>query len=269
MTRAQAHTAATRTNAAGYLPSIAAVARRHVLKTLRTPPVLITAVVQSVIFLLIFRYVFGGAINPGALSYVDFMAPGLLTVSALFAVTGVGTSVVEDINHGVIDRFRSLPMPRSAVLVGRVVAESVTILLALLATTAVALVIGFRPQAGITGLVMMLAVCLAVGLTFTWVFMAVGLATANVQAAQGVAFLVVPLSCISSAYVQVETMPGWLQVIAANQPVTAMIDASRHLAHGSATSAPAAHPVLLAVAWCVGILAVVVPLCTVLYSRRG
>lgn len=257
---------------AGFVAATAAVATRHLLKTLRTPPVIILTVLQSVVFLLIFAYVFGGAIQAGPLAYVDYMVPGLLTVGVLFSVMTVGTGVAEDLTHGVTDRFRSLPMPRSAVLAGRVLAQLPVTALALAATTLVAVAVGFRPHAGVAGLAWMLGLCLLAGLAFTWVFVAVGLATGNVQAAQGLGFLVMPLSFVSSAYVPTATMPGWLRVFAEHQPLTVLVNASRYLAHGVAGVAglpgSGAYYVGLGVLWCAGITAVMLPLCAMLFRRR-
>jgi ABC transporter DrrB family efflux protein len=257
---------------ARYLPATIAVTRRTVLKTVRTPPVLILALVQSIVFLLIFRYVFGGAIESGDLSYVDYMVPGLLTVGVLFSVMGVGVAVAEDLTQGIFDRFRSLPMPRSAVLSGRALAQTATTALTVTATMLVALAIGFRPRAGVLGLAAILALCLVVGVTFTWVFIAVGLATANVQAAQGLAFLVMPLSFVSSAYVPTATMPGWLRAFAEHQPLTVAVNAARYLAHGPIGTAQLPHSgpyyVTATLAWCLGILAGTVSTSVVLYRRR-
>jgi len=247
---------------AGYLPSVRAVAGRNLRKIVRTPATLIAPTVQAVTFLLIFRYVFGGAIASGALSYVDYMVPGLVTASMLFAVMGVGTDVAEDARAGVIDRFRSLPMPGSAVLVGRAVAELLVLAVAASATTAVAVATGFRPRAGLPGLLAMFGLCLLVGAVFTWVFILIGLLTRNPRAAQGVAFLVLPLTFLSSAYVPTATMAAGLRTVAAHQPVTVLIDAARGLAHGTTGS------LLPALAWCAGIAAVVVPLAVAVHERR-
>ena len=261
-----------RRRSASYLPAVIAVTRRTVLKTLRTPPILALALMQSVVFLLIFRYVFGGAITSGVLPYVDYMVPGLLTVGVLFSVMGVGVAVAEDMNQGIIDRFRSLPMPRSAVLVGRALAQTAMTVLTVTVTMLVALAVGFRPRAGVTGLVAIVVLCLLVGVTFTWVFIAVGLATGDVQTAQGLAFLVMPLSFVSSAYVPTSTMPGWLQAFAEHQPLTVAVNASRYLAHGTVgveqLSQTGPFYLMTTLAWCLGILAVTIPTCVALYRRR-
>src|SRR5437016_2350013 len=136
-----------------------AIAGRTVRTSLRTPSVIVFFLAQGVVFLLIFRYVFGGAIQAGALSYVDFMVPGLIVTGLLFTTWEVGPSVAEDLAAGVMDRYRSLPMPRSAVLIGRVLAQLGLLSMALAVTTGIGLAVGFRPHAGGWGLVGMLLLC--------------------------------------------------------------------------------------------------------------
>ena len=249
-----------------------AIARRSWLVARRSPSVLLVRIVQSVVFLLVFRFVFGGAIATGGLSYVDFMAPGLLVVTVLFTVMGEGSAVAEDVQRGVIDRFRSLPMPPPAVLVGRAVVVHLLTLIVLLATAGVAVAVGFRPRDGAQGLLLLLALCMAAAVAFTWVFLALGLAVRNSQAAQGLGFLVMPLTFVSSAYVPVQSMPDWLAAFARNQPVTVLVNAGRYLAHGGDVVDGAAHSgagwVVLAMIWCLGILAVSGVAASALFSRR-
>ncbi|MFC9996799.1 ABC transporter permease [Nocardia sp. NPDC127526] len=250
----------------------AAVARRVLLMTVRNPPVIVMAVLQSVTFLLIFRYVFGGAIASGDLRYVDFMVPGILTVGVVFSVMGVGPAMAEDLGRGIVDRFRSLPMPRAAVLLGRAAGAHLLTAGTLLVTAAVAFAVGFRVREGLPGAAAMLGLCLLTAVAFTWVFIAVGLATADVQAAQGFGFLVLPLSFVSSAYVPVHTMPGWLRRVAEHQPLTVIIEANRYLTQGPAGLTGTAHSggyyVAAAVTWCAGILVVAVAAALALFRRR-
>lgn len=254
------------------LACTAAVARRATLMTLRTPQAIVLAVVQSVVFLLIFRYVFGGAIASEGLRYVDFMVPGLLTVGMVFSVMGVGTAVAEDMQRGIIDRFRSLPMPRLAVLLGRAVAAHALTGFVLLVTAAFAFAVGFRVHQGVSGTLAMFGLCLLTAVAFTWVFITVGLAARDVQGAQGLAFLVLPLSFVSSAYVPIETMPGWLRVFAEHQPLTVIIEANRYLTQGPAGLGGFGHTggyyVGAAIAWCLGILVVAVVAASALFRRR-
>lgn len=252
--------------------ALLAVSRRHALATLRTPAVIIMSVVQSVVFLLIFRYVFGGAISTGGLDYVQFLAPNLLVVSMLFSVIGVGGAVAEDMGSGVTDRLKSLPIAPSAALAGRALAHLGLSAFTLLVTAAVALAIGFRPEAGVPGLLGVLGWCLLVALTFGWVFILAGVATRNVQAAQGIGFIVLPFTFVSGAFVPAESMPNWLRGFADNQPVTVLVQAAKWLAHGDAGLAGAPHDggyyVLVGLAWMAAILLVSAAVAVSLYRRR-
>ncbi|TYK53275.1 ABC transporter permease [Actinomadura decatromicini] len=235
------------------------VARRGVLRTVRTPQIIVMGLVQSVAFLLIFRYVFGGAIGGATrghgLSYVDYMIPGLLTVSGLFAGMSAAVAVADDLGSGYLDRLRSLPMPRLAVIAGQVAADTVRVALILAVSAGLSFAVGFRVHAGWGSALLGFGLCLLFGFAFVWVFVALGLLTANPQAAQGVGFLALPLSFVSGAYVPVDTMPGWLRGFAENQPVTAMMDAVRSLTQGDVLDG-GGHDVAVALAWTAGIIAV-------------
>lgn len=252
--------------------ALLAVTRRLSLAMVRSPAVVIMSVVQSVVFLLIFRYVFGGAIDTGSLDYVQFLAPNLLVVSMLFSVIGVGGAVAEDMGSGVTNRLKSLPIAPSAALAGRCLAQFGLSIFALIATTAVALAIGFRPQAGALGLLGMTGWCLLVALAFGWVFILAGVATRNVQAAQGIGFVVLPFTFVSGAFVPAESMPGWLRGFADNQPVTIFVQAARWFVHGQAGLAGASHGggyyVLVGLVWLAAILLVSAAVAVGLYRRR-
>ncbi|MER7541505.1 ABC transporter permease [Actinomadura sp.] len=236
------------------------IAQRGVRRTLRTPQIIVMGLVQSIAFLLIFRYVFGGAIGTGGIGYVDYMIPGLLTVSGLFAGMSAAVAVADDLASGRLDRLMSLPMPRTAVIAGQVAADTVRVALILAVSTALAFAVGFRVHAGWAPALAGFGLCVLFGFAFVWMFVALGLLTANPQAAQGAGFLALPLSFVSSAYVPVDTMPGWLRGFAENQPVTVMMDTVRVLTQGEAASAllghGAAHYVPRALAWTAGIIAV-------------
>lgn len=253
--------------------ALLAVTRRHMLVTLRTPAVIIMSVVQSVVFLLIFRYVFGGAISTGSLDYVQFLAPNLLVVSMLFSVIGGGGAVAEDMGSGFTDRLKSLPIAPSAALAGRALAQLGLSAFTFLVTAAVALAIGFRPEAGVPGLLGVFGWCLLVALTFGWVFILAGVATRNVQAAQGIGFIVLPFTFVSGAFVPAESMPDWLRGFADNQPVTVLVQAAKWLAHGDAGLVGAPHGggdyyVLVGLTWMAAILLVSATVAVVLYRRR-
>lgn len=243
---------------AGFAAASWVVAQRGIRRTLRTPQIIVMGLVQSVAFLLIFRYVFGGAIGTGGIGYVDYMIPGLLTVSGLFAGMGAAVAVADDLASGYLDRLRSLPMPRTAAIAGQVAADTVRVALILAVSAALAFAVGFRVHAGWASALAGFGLCALFGSAFVWMFVALGLLTANPQAAQGVGFLALPLSFVSGAYVPVGTMPGWLRGFAEHQPVTVMMDAVRVLTQGGAAGLGhgAGHYVWRALAWTAAIVLV-------------
>lgn len=259
-------------NDAGLLTSVWVVAGRTVRKYLRTPQIIFFSVVQGIAFLLIFRYVFGGAIDTGGLRYVDFMIPGLLTVSVLFSGLGAATGVAEDLQHGFFDRLRSLPMPRSAVVAGRVLADTCLTVGVLVVTSVVAYAAGFRIYTDWISASVAFGLIVLFGFAFIWVFVSIGLIAANVQAAQGLTFLALPLSFISSAYVPVDTMPGWLQAFAGHQPVTVMINAVRALTQGPEAEAllgyTTGYYLVRALLWAAAIVAIFAPIAISRFQRR-
>jgi ABC-2 type transport system permease protein len=213
---------------AGFLTSSLVVARRTLTTFARTPQLLVVATVQGAMFLLIFRYVFGGAIGlSDGVSYVDFMVPGFVVAGVLFSGMAAAAGVAEDLQRGVVDRLRSLPIPRGALAAGRALAETALVTWGVVVTTLIGLAIGFRPAGSLGDSLLALGLCVVFGFAFTWMFITIGLVAGSAQAAQGMSLLVFPLTFVSSAYVAVETMPGWMQPIARNQPVSAMTDAVR------------------------------------------
>ncbi|MDN6300524.1 MAG: ABC transporter permease [Micrococcaceae bacterium] len=216
----------------GLLPASLAVAQRALRKYARTPQLLIVGLMQGLAFLLIFRYVFGGAIETGSLEYVDFMVPGILVVSTLFLGMSTAVAIAEDMQEGFFDRLRSLPMPAAAVTLGRAIADSIVLVAHLTILTMVSFGLGFRVHTDWFSALAGFALCALFGFVFVWLFIALGLLTGNVQAAQGVGFLVLPLSFASGAYVPVETMPTWLRAFAEHQPITVVTNAIRALTQG-------------------------------------
>jgi ABC-2 type transport system permease protein len=241
-----------------------AIGQRTWYRYRRTPQTMVMPVAQAVSFLLIFRYVFGGAIETGGQRYVDYMVPGLVTVSAMFAAMGTAIGVADDLRRGVFDRVRSLPVPRAAVLAGRAVADTGLVAVVLAVTAAVAFATGFRLHGGWLPGLAAFGMCVLFGLVFVWVFITLGLLTGNAQAAGGIGFLVLPLSFASSAYVPVGSMPGWLRGFAVHQPVTVTIDAVRALAGGQ----PAGGSVTGALLWAAAIIAGCVSVSVVRFQRR-
>jgi ABC-2 type transport system permease protein len=236
-------------------------ARRTFLQYLRTPQLLVLPTIIGAMFLFIFRYVFGGAIDAGnGVDYVDFLVPGFLLTTVLWTGMNVPAGVAEDAASGVHDRFRSLPIPRSAVVAGRSLADSALVSWTLLVNAALGFAVGFRTHGGITAAVGAIALMLVVTYVLSWVFLTLGLVGGNAQAAQGMATqLVVPFTFLSSAYVPVASMPGWLQPFAEHQPITVMVNAVRSLMLGGTEAAGVGHTtgywVVLSLGWCAGILA--------------
>jgi ABC transporter DrrB family efflux protein len=248
------------------------IARRTVLKFLRTPQLVLLGTVQGAMFLLIFRYVFGGAITVGGISYVDFLVPGFVTTSVLFGGMGAATAMAEDMEGGFVDRLRSLPIPRSAVLSGRAIADTAILVWSLVITTGIGFLVGFRLHGTASQAILAFLLCLVYGFAFEWVFISLGMLAGTAQAAQGLAFMVFPLTFVSSAYVPVASMPSWLQGFAENQPITVMVNAVRTLTQGPAAEALLGHTagyyVVKSLLWSAAIVAVFAPLAVARF-RRG
>lgn len=228
------------------------LARRVLLRLVRTPQLLAITLLQPVMFVLLFRYVFGGAIGRalGGGSYVNFLMPGIFVQTVAFSSVTTGLGIVDDASRGVLDRFRSLPMASSALLGGRVLADVAKNGLALATMLVVGLVIGFRPAGGITGSAAGLLLVLVAGVAFSWIGLALGLRLRNSEAAQSAGLLwLFPVTFASSAFVPVSSLPGWLQAFARLQPVTAIVDAARdHF-----TGHPSGRADLDALAWLAGL----------------
>jgi len=256
---------------AGVIATASSFAGRTLKQFVRTPQLIALGSATSVMFLLIFRYVFGGAIGTGSVTYADFLIPGLAAAGAFFSGTGAAVGVAEDVDSGLFDRLRSLPIPRSAVLIGRSIADTALVGWALLVTIGVGFLTGFRFHGSATEGVLALVLCLVFGAAFSWPFIYMGLIAGNAQAANGMAFMAFPLVFVSSAYVPVESMPGWMQPVAENQPVTMMVGAIRALALGDHAGEVLAHSaswyVVRALAWSVLIVAVFLPLATKRFAK--
>jgi ABC transporter DrrB family efflux protein len=248
-----------RTPGAGFFTATGQTARRTILQYARTPSLLVLPTIMGALFLFIFRYVFGGAINTSAVDYVDYLVPGFLVTVVLWTGMNAPAGVAEDATSGVHDRLRSLPIPRAAVVTGRSIADSALVAWTLLVTTLLGYAVGFHTHADAGSIALAFALMLAADYAFCWMFISLGLTAGNAQAAQGISsILVVPLTFLSGAYVPVHSMPGWMQPFAANQPVSVMINAVRSLMLGGAHAAGVGHStaywVVLSFAWCAGIL---------------
>ena len=248
------------------------VARRALLRYLRTPQLIVLATVQMSLFFLIYRYMFGGAIDVGDMSYVDFLVPGFIATGVLFSGLGTATAMAEDVEQGFVDRLRSLPIPRSSVLAARAMADTAIFAWAAAFTAAIGFAVGFRLHGSAAEGLAAFGLVVAFGFAFEWLFITLGLFAGNAQAAQGMGMIVFPFAFISSAYVPVDSMPGFLQAFASRQPLTYMVDAVRSLTLGPQSEALLGHPasyfVVRALAWTVGILAIALPLAVARY-RRG
>jgi ABC-2 type transport system permease protein len=257
---------------ARFWPSAVAVARRTVRKFVRTPQLIVLATVQSAIFLVIFRYIFGGAINAGGLPYVDFLVPGFVTAAVLYSGMGAAAGVAEDLQQGFFDRLRSLPIPRASVMAGRCLADTALVTWSLAVGTALGFAVGYRMHGSVAAGLAAFGLCVLFSFAFEWLFITIGLVAGNAQAAQGISVLVTPLTFVSSAFVPVSSMPGWLQPIAEHQPVTPMVNAVRGLAGGPQAEAlldhTTAYYVALSLIWAAAIVVVFGVVAAVRFSRR-
>ena len=240
------------------------LAKRSLLRIRRQPDLLVSFTVQPVMFVLLFVYVFGGAIETPGLDYVDFLIPGIIVQSMTFGGFVTALGLAEDLKKGLIDRFRSLPMWGPSVLTGRVLADVGTNVIQLAVMLVVGIAVGFRFATGIPEIIAGIGLVLLIGYAFSWVFALIGLTASSPEAANAYGFIIIfPLTFVSSAFVPVDTMPSWLQPIAENNPFTTMVDAARALFLGT----PAGNDVWLAIAWCLGIVAVFGPLSAWRYRR--
>jgi len=237
------------------------VALRALRKYIRTPSLSVMGVVQSVLFLFTFRYVFGGAIHAGSTSYVDFLVPAYAASIVLFTGGGIAVAVAEDKVQGLTDRLLSLPVPRYALVLGRTIADSMTNFWSIISTAAFGFLFGFRlPGSWLDG-VAALGLCAVYAVVFTIVFIVMGLFAANAQAAQGMSLIAFVFAFLSSAYVPATSMPGWLQPFSRYQPITPMVDAVRSLLSGSTSY------VGLALAWSAVLVVVFTPIAVIRYRR--
>jgi ABC transporter DrrB family efflux protein len=259
--------------AAGVGATITAVALRTLRKYMRSPQLLVTSIVAGAIFIVLFRYIFGGAIDSGPVPYVDFLIPGMVLTSVLITGTGTAVGVAEDSDQGFFDRLRSLPAPRIALLAGRALGDTVIVAWGTAVTAAMGFLVGFRLHGTIGEALLAFGLCLVCGFAFLWMFICMGLVAGNAQGAQGTSMMIYPLIFVSSAYVRVDTLPGWMQPVAEHQPVAVMCNAVRSLALGDPALAGLSHNtaywVLLSLVWSAGIVALFAPLAVALYRRSA
>jgi ABC transporter DrrB family efflux protein len=229
------------------------LAKRSLKRIRRQPDLLFGFTIQPIMFVLLFVYVFGGAIDTGSLDYVDFLMPGIIVQSMVFGGFVTALGLAEDLKKGLIDRFRSLPMWGPAVVAGRIMADVGTNVIQLVIMFTVGILVGFRFNASAAEIVAGLALMLLIGYAFSWVFAFIGLSASSPEASNAFGFTILfPVTFISSAFVPVETMPDWLQPIAEHNPFTTMVDAARALFIGT----EAGNDIWGAVAWSLAIIAV-------------
>ncbi|MDQ3981547.1 MAG: ABC transporter permease [Actinomycetota bacterium] len=243
----------------------AVLTKRHLVQFPRIPELLVFATVQPVIFVVLFRYVFGGSIDVGNVSYVNYLMAGIFVQTVAFGSIATGIGLADDLSKGLIDRFRSLPMARSAVLTGRTIADLVRNMFAVSIMLVVGLLVGFRPQAGLLDWLGAAGLLLLLSCAFSWIGATVGLLVRTVEAAQSGAFLwLFPLVFASSAYVDPQNIAGWLRPFAENQPFTVIVNAVR----GFFLDEPVGATGWRALAWLVGMLVVFAPLAVRVYEKR-
>jgi ABC-2 type transport system permease protein len=247
------------------LPATGAIfVKRSLIHSLRTPDALIMAIVLPVILMLLFTFVFGGALDRDG-SYVNYVVPGIVLLCAGFGAATVAVDVAQDMTTGIVDRFRTMPIAASAVIAGHVVASVVRNAVATAVVIGVALAVGFRPTAsplawlGVAGLVVLYI------LAITFVFAGIGIVSSSPEAANGYGFVLMFLPYVSSAFVPVDTMPVWLRSVAQHQPLTPIIETLRSLLLGT----PLGSQGWWAIGWCVVILAAAIAWSTALFARRA
>lgn len=226
------------------------VTRRNLKRIVRTPSLLAASSVQPILFVLLFRYVFGGSIHVPGVNYIDYLLPGVFITTCLFGAT-TAVAMATDLQGGMIDRFRSLPMARSAVLAGRCIADLIRSVLVVILVLAVGTLIGFRFNNGLLPAIAAVALVLVFGFSFMFLYALVGMLVKDPETAQLAAFVpLFPFIFASSVFVPVQNMPGWLQVFAKNQPVSVTTDTVRALSEGG----PIAHYAWQSGAWIVGFI---------------
>ena len=250
------------------ISDVLTMAQRNILAIIRIPSALVFTIIQPIMFVLLFRYVFGGAIQAGPAfgNYVNFLIPGILVQTVIFGAVGTAIGLAEDLKRGLIDRFRALPMARMAVLAGRTVSDLARNILIVIVITLVGFAVGFRPDGSVVAYLQGCLLMLIFAYCLSWGFAYVGLAAPNPETAQAMTFpLIFPLTFASSIFVPVDSMPHWLQVFARNQPVSQAAEAVRGLMLG----VPHGQSTYIALAWAAGALLILGPLSTRKYRTAA
>jgi len=242
------------------------IAWRYIVAIRRQPETIFFSVIQPIFLVLLFRYVFAGSIHIRGTTYVNYLMPGVFVQTVAFGSISTAVGLSDDLHKGLIERFRALPMARSAVLTGRTMADFVRNLGSVVIMTGVGFLVGFRVQTNVPTFIAGLLLLLLFAWTLSWAFALIGLGAPNSETAQVMAFpILFPFIFASSGFVKVTSMPGWLQAFASNQPISKVVDSSRALMSGG----PTATYTWEAVAWCVGLLLVFIPLAVRKYRRSA
>jgi len=253
-----------------FFADLLTMVERNLVRYQRVPQLIVFSTIQPVMFLLLFTYVFGGAIRIGGGNYIDYLLPGILVQSAVFGAIATGIGLAEDLSKGIVDRFKSLPMARSAVLLGRTFADMMRNIFVIMLMFGVGYLVGFRLQGSLSDAAAAFALLLAFGFAFSWISGSIGMLVKNVETAQVAGFIwVFPLVFASSVFVPVQSMPEWLQVFAEWNPVTIMVNAARALLLQNVGEYETALYAWQSIGWIVVILLIFMPLAVYLYRRTN
>jgi oleandomycin transport system permease protein len=241
------------------------LAWRNIVKLRHSPEALLDVTLQPIIFVLLFVFIFGGAVSHSWHSYLTFVMPGLMAQTVVFGTMGIGVALATDLSKGVFDRFRSMPIARSAPLIGAVLGEIVRYSVSVLVLVGFSMSIGYRFHEGMLGAIAACLLALLFALSMSWITTLLGLVLGKPEAVQGLGFVVMfPLTFGSNVFTQTATMPGWVQAWVKINPVTHLVDAVRGLTNGGAV----ASPVLWTLGWCAALVAVFAPLAVNRYRRQ-
>jgi len=246
------------------ISDVLTIARRNLMSLVRIPVAIVFMIIQPIMFVILFRYVFAGVINIPTTSYVNYLIPGILVQTMIFGSVGTAIGLAEDLQKGLIERFRALPMARLAVLAGRTISDMFRNVIVLVIITGVGFLVGFRPGGGFVAYIQASLLMLLFAYCLSWGFAFIGLAAPNSEAAQAITFpIIFPLTFVSSIFVLVSTMPSWLQPFAINQPISQTVAAVRGLMLGD----PHGQSTWISLAWAVGAIVVLAPLAVNRYRK--
>lgn len=251
-------------NLSNLYSDIWAMTWRNLLRYLRLPQLLIFSTIQPVMFVILFAYVFGGAIQTPGVDYINYLIPGILVQTVVFGAVQTGIGLSEDLGKGMIDRFNSLPISRSAVLAGRTISDTIRNFFVVILMLVVGFIIGYRFEGNILDLILLFVLILFFGFAFSWISANIGLRVKEVETAQVAGFIwIFPLIFASSIFVPTETMPDWLKTLAEANPITIIVNAVRSLSSGGGV----VEEVFLSFLWSFILLLIFVPLAVWGYKK--